>query len=243
MKNFINIVLVGFILTILLFLTLVYPGMEMFARIQQVFKYLLIFIIFVAFIAFLIYLLVEIKSINSQIAENNQNSTSLKEDIQSFPVKFDKTIDAQENYNQLTRHLLTLMQLALSANSTFLYLYNKVERKYILQDCVTSDNVTLAEEFKIGGSIYSDITKRETPKIYDRSQFDSTYLVYYKNSQEINSLMLAPIIVNEFVGIIGIDSQEKDIWHYDDTKFFQHVLSVYLAGRCSSTPGRSNKFS
>src|SRR6056297_2663885 len=125
MKNFINIVFIGIIFTILLFLFLVYPGTGMLANIPTIFQYTLNLIVFVAFIAYLIYLLVEIKSIGNQlIEEDNETSANAGVECQPDPILLDEHIDAQEKYNQLTHHLLTLMELALSANSTFLYLYN-----------------------------------------------------------------------------------------------------------------------
>jgi len=228
MKNFLYIILIGTLLLVLLFLFLVYPGMDLFGNIPTFFQYIFNGIIFIAILSYLVYLFIEIRSIYKNSAgSKNKSLANSSEEKDIGAISLDNEIDAQENYNLLTGHLLKLMQLSLSANTAFLYLYNKVERKYILQNYVSSDDSALTEKFKVGGSIYSDITKRETPKIYDRSQFDSTYLVYYKNSQEINSLMLVPVIVNEFVGIIGIDSHDKGQWDNNDSDLAQSFSNMF----------------
>lgn len=232
MKNFIYILLIGFVLLFFLFLFLVYPGARLLNNIPDFFRYVLNAFVFTGVVAYFIYLLVEIRSVykfSRQSSRPQETKIENTEKVENVPM--DTSIDAQKNYNELTRQLLQLMRKSFNAHTSFLYLYNKLDQQYILQNYVSNDSISLAKEFKVGGSIYSDITRRARPKIYDRSQFDSTYLIYYNDSQEIKSLMLVPVIVGDFVGIIGLDSNKKNIWDNGAAALaqnFAHLFSQFI---------------
>ena len=228
MNNFYSIISIGIILLALLFLFLVFPGMDMLNNVPSLFQTILYTIIFIGIASYFVYLFIELKSLYNQLMNGPEKSNSKTSTRQhTGPTNLDLNIDPQKNYKLLTSQLLNLLRSSLAGNTAFLYLYNKNQNKYILQDYKSRQEVELVKNIQTGGSIYSEIINKKSPKIYNSSQFDNTYLIYYQNPKQISSLMLIPVIVNEFVGIIGIDSQEEEKWNQEDAQLAKNFSEMF----------------
>jgi len=223
----------SFLLIAVLFLVVIYPGIETLPGIP--FAFLLVFkiLVFVAFFSIILFLLIEVKQLTRKIktiqetekdeAAGDHSDESLKE------LGLKTGIDPEKNYQEMTRQILLLAQSSLVAQTVFIYFYNEADDEYALQEFQTALHIELKPSFQAANSIFSNFHQSATPKIFSNEILKEGQVPYYEKNTHVGTVMLVPIFLKKgvYLGLLGMDSASKEAWSEDDTEMAKTFAELY----------------
>lgn len=235
MRRFRNSVILGTIVIVVLFLTFIYPGMAN-LDIPPIFTLLFRLFVFVAIVAFFIYILQELRHYQNrcELAERalevrKTPRGSEEEYIGEFDLRL--KVDPHKNYEEIIRQLLKLIQSSLVARTVFLYLYNSADHSYTLQDCQTGTGLELVNHLTAEGSLFQTLPLNPKPQVFSGDKLQDDCLIYYAEPPKVGTLMVVPIMANleVFLGVIGLDSIDRDAWSHDDIDLVRYFAELFMA--------------
>ncbi|MFA4839414.1 MAG: diguanylate cyclase [Candidatus Neomarinimicrobiota bacterium] len=233
MKNLKSVWFLSFLLIAVLFLVVVYPGIETLPGIPFTFQWVFKILVFVAFFSIVLFLLIEVKRLTRKIrtiqetdkdeAAGDRSDESLKE------LGLKTGVDPEKNYQEMTRQILSLAQSSLVAQTVFIYFYNEADDEYALQEYQTSLNVEPKTSFRAANSIFNNFHQSAIPRIFPNDVLKDGQVPYYEKNTRIGTVMLVPIFLKKsiFLGLLGMDSVSKEAWGEEDTEMAKTFAELY----------------
>ena len=125
MKNLKSIWFLSFLLIAVLFLVVVYPGIETLQGIPFTFLWVFKILVFVAFFSIVLFLLIEIKHLTRKIRTIQETikseGTGDRSDESLKGLGLKTSVDPEKNYQEMTQQILSLAQSSLVAQTVFIY--------------------------------------------------------------------------------------------------------------------------
>jgi len=234
MSSLKKIWIVSLVLIIVLFLSFVYPRIELMGNIPAAFRWVFRILVFIAIISFTVFIFVELNNWHSKYlelerAEVSERSRADSNSENARGLELSLQIDPEKNYQNMTKQILKLVQSSLMAQTAFVYLFNENENHYTLQDFYSSVDVNFAEQFQAEGSLFGEYHLNAQPINYSASELDEGKLTFYKLIPKVRSLMIIPIGMSkaQFVGFLGLDSVDEEAWGEDDIELASSFTNMF----------------
>ena len=234
-KNLIGLWVVGLLLIIVLFLVLLYPGIDSLTAISGIFKWIFKLLVFLALLSFSLFILTEIRIYQMRLLEKDEEEKSGQTNrdaaVDDYRVNkgLNPSVDPDENYSNITGQLLKAVQASLIARSAFIYLYNSVENCYVRQGFQCNEPHESVENFQPEDGIFKGLELNSEPKVLHKDKINEDSLIYYRESPKVGSLLLVPIYVgtDKFIGFLGADSVDPEAWGEDDLNLASSFVNIF----------------
>lgn len=233
MRKFTTSIVIEVIISILLFLTFIYPGITYLA-LPTFFDLIIRIAIFIATSAYSIFILQEVYQYYSrcQLAERalaaQKKKPTAEEEFRNLS-SLRLGVDPDTNYTEIVRQLLVMVQSALLARTSFIYLFNPQAEVYIFQDGITGVGLELQERLTPEGPLFQNYHLHPKAQILTGEKLSSDCLLYYKEPPQVGTLMVVPILSRNdtFLGFFGVDSIDAGAWHQDDIELVRGAVQLF----------------
>lgn len=225
---------ISLLLIAILFLFIVYPGIELLSNIPIQFQWVLRIFVFVAFLSIVGFLLFEVKYLTGQIktlheGRSDDKSNTVRTDDSLKELGLISIVDPEKNYQEITRQILLLAKSSLVAQTVYIYLFDEGGNTYSLQDFQTSPGFELKPSVQPENSIFSNFNQSTKPQIFNFDNLKDVRIPYYANPARVRTAMLVPIHLKKglYLGVLGMDSMDKEAWGEEDIELAKSFADMY----------------
>ncbi len=224
MENIKKISFISIVIICILFSFLVYPGNKMLNEYPNFIKYIFNFFAFVGVASFIIYLVIEIKNLNAvkkkdEISILKENKEQIEDHVDRMSLKM--RIDPSKNYKQMTQQLLKIIRSSLFGETSFIYLYNRTQKYFKLQQTDSTSDISIRDLIHCDDTWFGKYVENPEPLIISPEDIEKVSQEYYEKSTKVGSILIAPIVFGEFIGLLGVDGKDKKAWRDDDLELLK----------------------